>query len=113
MEEEGCDALELAAAMLKLQVGDKSEEIQADEYAPRRSERSLGRFGRSGKTGVTDGKYNRRDNRNDRGKNRGNHGENERNRNHNKSRDNDYGTSRFKRNDRKKRQDKQANKNLL
>ena len=34
MEEEGCDALELAAAMLKLQVGDKGEEIAADETAP-------------------------------------------------------------------------------
>ena len=35
MEEEGCDALELAAAMLKLQVGDKGEEIAADEYTKR------------------------------------------------------------------------------
>ena len=35
MEEEGCDALELAAAMLKLQVGDKDEEIAADEYTKR------------------------------------------------------------------------------
>lgn len=36
MEEEGCDALEIAAAMLKYQVGDKGEEIQADEYRTRR-----------------------------------------------------------------------------
>ncbi len=35
MEEEGCDALELAAAMLKLQVGDKGEEIAVDEYKKR------------------------------------------------------------------------------
>ena len=35
MEEEGCDALELAAAILKLQVGDKGEEIAADEYTKR------------------------------------------------------------------------------
>lgn len=35
IEEEGCDALELAAAMLKLQVGDKGEEIAADEYTKR------------------------------------------------------------------------------
>ena len=35
MEEEGCDALELAAAMLKLQVGDKGDEIAADEYTKR------------------------------------------------------------------------------
>ncbi len=44
MEEEGCDALELAAAMLKYQVGDKGEEIAADEYAQRR-----GRFGERGR----------------------------------------------------------------
>ncbi len=41
MDEEGCDALEIAAAMLKYQVGDKSEEIEVDDYATRRS----GRFG--------------------------------------------------------------------
>lgn len=35
IEEEGCDALELAASMLKLQVGDKGEEIAADEYTKR------------------------------------------------------------------------------
>ncbi len=49
MEEEECDALELAAAMLKLQVGDKTEEIPVDEYAPRRYDRDSrgrGRFGR-------------------------------------------------------------------
>ena len=44
MEEEGCDALELAAAMLKYQVGDKGEEIAADEYTQRR-----GRFGERGR----------------------------------------------------------------
>ena len=41
LDEEGCDALELAAAMLKMQVGDKSEEIPVDEFAVRRP----GRFG--------------------------------------------------------------------
>ncbi|MBO5335628.1 MAG: DEAD/DEAH box helicase [Lachnospiraceae bacterium] len=41
LEEEGCDVLELAAAMLKMQVGDKSEEIPVDEFAVRRP----GRFG--------------------------------------------------------------------
>ncbi len=47
MEEEGCDALELAAAMLKYQVGDKGEEIAADEYAQRRGRFSeRGRFNR-------------------------------------------------------------------
>ncbi len=36
MEEEGCDALELAAVMLKQQVGDKGPEIQADDSGNRR-----------------------------------------------------------------------------
>ncbi len=45
MEEEGCDALELAAAMLKLQVGDKGEEIAADEYTKRGN-----RFGDRGRS---------------------------------------------------------------
>lgn len=45
MEEEGCDALELAAAMLKLQVGDKGEEIAADEYTKRGN-----RFGDKGRS---------------------------------------------------------------
>ena len=49
MEEEGCDALELAAAMLKLQVGDKGEEIAVDDYVQRRGSvrRDRGRFGRN------------------------------------------------------------------
>ena len=52
MEEEGCDALELAAAMLKYQVGDKGEEIAADEYAQRRGRfGERGRFGRGGDEG--------------------------------------------------------------
>lgn len=50
MEEEGCDALELAAAMLKFQVGDKGEEIAADDYVQRR-----GRFGEKGRFGGRDG----------------------------------------------------------
>ena len=50
MEEEGCDALELAAAMLKLQVGDKGEEIAADEYTKRGH-----RFGDRGRSGRGDG----------------------------------------------------------
>lgn len=50
MEEEGCDALELAAAMLKLQVGDKGEEIAADEYTKRGN-----RFGDGGRSGRGDG----------------------------------------------------------
>ena len=52
MEEEGCDALELAAAMLKYQVGDKGEEIAADEHAQRRGRfGERGRFGRGGDEG--------------------------------------------------------------
>lgn len=57
LEEEGCDALELAAAMLKLQVGDMSEEIAVDEYAPRRTGRSDGRLGRGDRrSGRGDGR---------------------------------------------------------
>ena len=50
MEEEGCDALDLAATMLKYQVGDKGEEIAADDYVQRR-----GRFGEKGRFGRNDG----------------------------------------------------------
>ena len=48
MEEESCDALDLAAAMLKLQVGDKSEEIAVDEYVTRQKRQTDNR--RSGRT---------------------------------------------------------------
>ena len=50
MEEEGCDALDLAAVMLKYQVGDKGEEIAVDDYVQRR-----GRFGEKGRFGRNDG----------------------------------------------------------
>lgn len=50
MEEEGCDALDLAAVMLKYQVGDKGEEIAADDYVQHR-----GRFGEKGRFGRNDG----------------------------------------------------------
>ena len=43
MEEEGCDALELAAVMLKKQIGDKGPEIQADDSGNRRGLRLGGR----------------------------------------------------------------------
>ena len=65
MEEEGCDALELAAAMLKYQVGDKGEEIAADEYTQRRGRfGERGRFGRGGDEGRNFGRRGgrRRDN---------------------------------------------------
>lgn len=36
MEAEGCDALDLAAAMLKYQIGDKGDEIEADDFGRKR-----------------------------------------------------------------------------
>ncbi len=48
IDEEGCDALELAAVMLKLQVGDRGPEIEVDDYAGRKSGFG-GRFGRGGR----------------------------------------------------------------
>ena len=61
MEEEGCDALELAAAMLKLQVGDKGEEIAADEYTKRGNR--FGDRGRSGRDGGEGRSFGRGDGR--------------------------------------------------
>lgn len=61
MEEEGCDALELAAAMLKLQVGDKDEEIAADEYTKRGNR--FGDRGRSGRDGGEGRSFGRGDGR--------------------------------------------------
>lgn len=59
MEEEGCDALELAACMLKQQVGDMPEEIETD-YLPRREkERENGRKNLRGR-GISYGEYNKR-----------------------------------------------------
>jgi len=48
MEEAGCDALDLAAAMLKLHIGDVGPEIEADDYVARggRGDRGRGRGGR-------------------------------------------------------------------
>lgn len=61
MEEEGCDALELAAAMLKYQVGDKGEEIAADEYTKRGNR--FGDRGRSGRDGGEGRSFGRGDGR--------------------------------------------------
>ena len=61
MEEEGCDALELAAVMLKLQVGDKGEEIAADEYTKRGNR--FGDRGRSGRGGGEGRSFGRGDGR--------------------------------------------------
>ncbi len=71
MEEEECDALELAAAMLKYQVGDRGQEIEADEYVPprkfgRRDERGRGGRGND-RRGREEGRKTRGDDRRDRG----------------------------------------------
>lgn len=50
MDENECDALELAAVMLKLQVGDKGPEIEADR--PERRDRGRGRGGRGRDAGY-------------------------------------------------------------
>ena len=57
MDEKECDALELAAVMLKLQIGDKGQEIEAD----RSGQRDGGRGGRS-----RDGGFRSRSGRRDR-----------------------------------------------
>ncbi len=65
MEQEGCDALTMAAVMLKLQVGDKGEEIEADEPVRRiRAREEFGRGGRrDGRGRGEDGRGGRRDGR--------------------------------------------------
>ena len=69
LEEEECDILDLAAAMLKMQMGDMGEEIPEDEYASRR-------FGRK-----SDDRMDRRGGRGDRGRgDRGREGSRERGR---------------------------------
>ncbi len=57
MSAEECDALELAAAMLKCQIGDKGPEIEADDYESR-----------SGRGGRDKGRDGRRDDRRRRGR---------------------------------------------
>ncbi|WP_251208582.1 DEAD/DEAH box helicase [Acetatifactor aquisgranensis] len=46
MEEEGCDALDLAAVMLKYHIGDIGPEIEADDYESRGGRGERGRRGR-------------------------------------------------------------------
>lgn len=68
MDEEGCDALELAAAMLKYQVGDKGEEIAVDDFGPRRrGDRSRGDRNRSGRDRSDRGRSDKGRNDKDRG----------------------------------------------
>ncbi|MCM1540766.1 MAG: DEAD/DEAH box helicase, partial [Blautia sp.] len=64
MEEEGCDALEIAAVMLKQQIGDRGPEIQADEVENRKGLRFGSR--KDGKESDGRGSGSRRDRR-DRG----------------------------------------------
>lgn len=75
MEEEGCDALDLAAAMLKMQVGDKSEEIAVDEYVTRQKRQTDNRRSGRGEGRRTEGRRiknfgDRKRERADRGKKR-------------------------------------------
>lgn len=58
MDETGCDALDLAAVMLKAQVGDKGQEIEAD--------RPAGREGRGGRWGEKRGREAGKERRSDR-----------------------------------------------
>ena len=85
LEEEGCDALELAAAMLKAQVGDRGPEIEVDRPVSRgrgeqsrdrrgRDARSGGRFWGRGEDGRRDGRFRGREERRNGEENRGGDG---------------------------------------
>ncbi len=88
IDAEEISALDLAAAMLKYQVGDKGGEIQIDEYAPRKGfgrgrgdDRGRDGYGRDGRRGFGHGRNEERGRdgrRNGRGRNEGN-GRDERN----------------------------------
>ncbi len=56
LEEEGCDALELAAAMLKLQLGERGEDIEEDDYFPQKSFKKGGRRGDDHREGRNNGR---------------------------------------------------------
>ncbi len=58
LDEEACDVMELAAAMLKFQVGDRGDEIEADVFRTRREE-GRGRDGR-GRDGRGRNEFDRR-----------------------------------------------------
>lgn len=79
MEAEDCDALELAAVMLKKQIGDRGPEIQADDFGNRRGLRFGGlrdgrengrRGGRDERSRRGNGRQDDRDDRNRRGSDR-------------------------------------------
>lgn len=80
MEEVGCDALDLAAVMLKYQVGDKGEDIEVDNYVKRRSQE------------PTRGKGNYRDGKRSFGRDRAG------SRDKNRDRDKAYGERRYNKN---------------
>ena len=95
LDEEGCDVMDLAAAMLKLQVGDKGEEIEVDRFKTRREEErgrgrnaadrggERGRFG--GKRDGERGRFGaRRDGVRDRRENRGERRDGDRDRRENR-----------------------------
>lgn len=68
MEQTGSDALELAAAMLKMQVGDKTEEIQTDDYVSRKKSGKNASGSRSRRESGRDrGGFGRKENRSERG----------------------------------------------
>lgn len=59
MEAEECDALDLAAVMLKYQIGDKGPEIEADDYESRRRDRDGFGRRRRGREDDRDGRRRR------------------------------------------------------
>ena len=89
MSAEECDALELAAAMLKCQIGDKGPEIESDDYESRsgRGGRDKGRDGRRDGRGRR-GREEDRDSRRKRGR------EEERDDRRRRGREEDYGNRR-------------------
>ncbi len=63
IQKENCDPLDMAAALLKHYVGEKSEEIETDEYRPSRSGRRRGdRRGRDGEASDRRRGYGRSEN---------------------------------------------------
>ena len=66
LEKEECTAAELAAMLLKMNVGEKAEEIEADNYRPAFRDRRGGREERGGRTmrGLREGRGHSRSERN-------------------------------------------------
>ena len=111
IDEEGCDVMDLAAAMLKFQVGDRGDEIEAEVFRSRREEgrgwdgrgrdgrgrdgrgrvdadrRSRGETGRKDSDRHSRGRFDRR-----RDDNRGKREENRDRREHSRSKRSDFGS---------------------